>query len=376
MSDNTEADTNDQQQEPPNAADSSNGISHVAQKLSQIAAAVPVADTFTSAHDMTFDQAQTMISSAWVDPRDLWLANAYARAVSPIKVLAYAPHFSYLKANSLILNEREPGVLLVLDGGHRGVTGILAGAPKMHALVYHGLTLEQEAGLAAALNRERKLLTPAESFKMLIAEQQQVALDIVRIADKHDLGIMIPGNDEITIASTPTYAKIVIPGTRASAPGRLRAISTLFAIYSMDITGTVLDATLDTVSRAWPLKTSPVRPYEAPLLMAVAMITDRFQADERFKRERWIKRLSAPGRRDILRGNVTRTEHGTATLKWISALLEEHDAGLQQHLRLAPPRPVMAGPGKRPTGKDIASLGEVAEAIIDQAVASDGDNEV
>lgn len=94
---------------------------------------------------------------AWV-PIHQMFTDSYGRQISERKVAALRANFNRDALGVILLSERPDGRMAILDGSHRRAATIQEGYDDMAALVYRGLSYQQEAALYlafATVNRQQ-----------------------------------------------------------------------------------------------------------------------------------------------------------------------------------------------------------------------------
>lgn len=105
----------------------------------------------------------------------------------------------------LILSRRNNGTIIALDGWHRHETvKLVRDAPtELDSLVYHGLTLAQEAEMFRRYNT-RTTVPNADNFRMLVHEGDEAAVRINAIVESYGLEI---GKDFHAVATAEKIAR-------------------------------------------------------------------------------------------------------------------------------------------------------------------------
>lgn len=116
-----------------------------------------------------------------------WLVDMkYQREPEIPRVEKYSARFREEMFGVPVLSERDNGDLYVIDGNHRRLTCIKLGDDKPRAsMVITGMSVEQEAELFHALQKERRGHTAYGQFKARQTMREPVALDIVATLRRH-----------------------------------------------------------------------------------------------------------------------------------------------------------------------------------------------
>lgn len=112
---------------------------------------------------------------------------AYQREVKKI-ALKIEREYDPSLVGTLTANERKGrgrAKLALIDGQQRWTGATNRGEPVLPAVVFEGLTPEQEADLFARLQSERTNITTLENFKAKLAAKNPTALAIKEIAEQH-----------------------------------------------------------------------------------------------------------------------------------------------------------------------------------------------
>lgn len=163
---------------------------------------------------------------------DLETDGRFNRPVSQAWVEHLAQSFSADKFTPLILSLRSDGTLVIIDGQHRVAAARMRGVPEdvrcLPAIVFEGLTLDQEAELFVGTNDTRTVGPyPKYHAKLAAGDPETHAIDA--IVKAHDL----------TVAA-------------ASGDGHVSAVTALYALYNLgEPEGAVLGRTLATIRSAW-----------------------------------------------------------------------------------------------------------------------------
>lgn len=100
----------------------------------------------------------------------------------------------------IYVNVRKDGSMSVVDGQNRTLVAREKNIDSLPAMVFTGLTFEQESEMFVLLNTNRKAVSPVDTFKNRVNFREPNALGIVEILDKY--GIVIQKNSKKKYAST------------------------------------------------------------------------------------------------------------------------------------------------------------------------------
>jgi len=113
--------------------------------------------------------------------KDLVIDMRYQRQPNESKVSKIARNFNKDALGVIICSIRENGIIAVIDGGHRIAAMNLLGMQDstIDALVYFGLTLDQEAKIFALINDDRTKPKTSDIFKaqVIANDPKTVGLD-------------------------------------------------------------------------------------------------------------------------------------------------------------------------------------------------------
>lgn len=130
---------------------------------------------------------------AFIDPTTLTTDLRVQRPLDLTRVAELAADFSSDRVGTVIVSEREDGTRVIIDGqtrlaakskvGHKG---------SVHAQVYLGLTLDQEASMFLAYNNS-KPVSALDKFLVRVTEGDPVAVEISTIIAAHGWKVMKGG---------------------------------------------------------------------------------------------------------------------------------------------------------------------------------------
>jgi hypothetical protein len=191
----------------------------------------------------------------WVPVKDIKVDPTYQRPIQQARVERMAMHFDPDAFGSLTLSRRETGFLYVVDGQHRVALMRSMGwdDQQVPALVYHGLSLEEEARIFRIMNAEAAKPKALDIWKARLAEGEPVAVDITRIVES--LGLKISGGlGNGHIAAVSSLERVYVQG---GGPVLLNSLRTMKAAWGH------LDGTLQMV-------------YLADMISAIGVLFTRY----------------------------------------------------------------------------------------------------
>lgn len=107
----------------------------------------------------------------------LKIAPEYQREVSKSHIKKITDNFDPTILGTIVVSYRD-GKYFIIDGQHRVLACKAKGVQGIFATVLDGLTFEEEAEKFNHYNLERKSLTAQESFKSMLAANDQIAVAI------------------------------------------------------------------------------------------------------------------------------------------------------------------------------------------------------
>jgi len=133
----------------------------------------------------------------------------YQRTVKIQKVKAMAKEFDKTLLGTITISKRD-GQLFVIDGQHRVVLARIKGLKELMALVYEGLTYEEEAEYFNKLNGangEKLRLSKTEIFNASIEAKEDKSIEIKNIIEEFGFRIS-PASGINSVAAISTVEKI------------------------------------------------------------------------------------------------------------------------------------------------------------------------
>lgn len=120
---------------------------------------------------------------------DMRVDEKVQRYESEVVVQKIASKFDIKKVGLLTVSKREDGLYYIIDGQHRMKAASLNGVEELDSLVHTGLTIQDEANLFLALNKDRKLPTAIDNFKVAVTAGQAVECAVNNIFEKYDISV-------------------------------------------------------------------------------------------------------------------------------------------------------------------------------------------
>lgn len=131
--------------------------------------------------------------------KELLVDNYAQRTYNPAKAKSIADNWDERKIGVFQVSERSDGAYYVFDGQHRrGAMNLLEKeTDKIEALVYKGLTIEEEAFLFLAYNADSTRPTPVDIFRLSVVAKDPAAVEILEVVRNHSLDVGYGGTNQI-----------------------------------------------------------------------------------------------------------------------------------------------------------------------------------
>ena len=131
----------------------------------------------------------TKLSNEWIPAGHLHIDPTYERPLSEPRIRKIIAEFDPDLIGTLLVSKRDDGLYYLIDGEHRKEAVVRSWGPheKLPCLVYHGLTLQEEAHIFAGVNRGRTKPRPLDLHRADVVAEEPIALDIERILHLHSL---------------------------------------------------------------------------------------------------------------------------------------------------------------------------------------------
>ncbi len=220
-----------------------------------------------------FDIGHISKMSSLIKVSDMFVDYTYQREPLKAKINRIVKSFDPDLLGVITCSMREDNTLAIIDGSHRYHALIAMGMKNtnVNALVYFGLSIEDEARIFALTNKEHTKPTPAQIFKAGVVSGDKSAIAIDTIVDKVGAKIHFsPGADNI------------------------RCVGTLRKVYT-NAGGNVLAKTLETLKAAYP---NNEEMYSGQMISAIACIYNRY--GKKVDQQRLIETLTKIGNPSIV----------------------------------------------------------------------------
>lgn len=192
----------------------------------------------------------TQREQTWVNVDTLTNDPRFQRPLHERTVRMIVDHLDPDALGVIYVSQRPDGTLVLLDGQHRveAVIRALGHGQQVPALIYHGLSLADEAKLWAEFNENRVRPRPSALHHAAVTGGDPDALKIEQIISAHDLFI-----------------------ADGLGPSRIQAVSTLYDVLH-NAGPAVLDRMLVVTINAWGAHT---RSFRSDTMRATAVVISR-----------------------------------------------------------------------------------------------------
>ncbi len=198
-----------------------------------------------------FEAGHSSKMSSFVTIGEMFVDYTYQRKPLDKKIKRIVKNFDPNLLGVITCSMREDNSLAIIDGSHRYHAMIAMGMTKtsVNALVYFGLSIEDEAYIFALTNKEHTKPTPSQIFKAGIVSGDSIVVGINSIIEKVGADI-------------------------SEGPGKnkVRAVSTLRKVYN-NAGADVLTKTLETLRDAFP---NDNESFHGQLVSAIGCIYHRY----------------------------------------------------------------------------------------------------
>lgn len=206
-----------------------------------------------------FDSGHLSKMSSLIKVSDMFVDGSYQRLPLKSKINRITKNFNPDLLGVIVCSMRDDNTLAIIDGSHRYHSLIAMGMndSNVNAIVYFGLTIEDEAHIFAQTNKEHTKPTPAQIFKAGVVSKDKASVAINSIVEK--------------IGASIHFA----PGAN-----NIRCVETIKKVYDNTDTG-VLEKTLQTLKDAYP---NNVDMFSGQMISAIACIYNRYGTQVNQKR--------------------------------------------------------------------------------------------
>lgn len=224
----------------------------------------------------TFDEGSYSVMETLVRVSDLYLDISYQRKPNDVKVSSIARNFDPDAFGVIICSAREDDVIAIIDGGHRVAALRLLGLENktVNALVYFGLSIQDEARIFTLINDERTKPKTSDIFKAEVTAGIDDSVEINNI-----------------------LASLNLVASNAPGYGKVRGIATVKQLHK-NAGSDLLKKSLMTVTDAFGNYSSS---YNIDLLSAIALLYKKYPAIDK---NRMVDTLKKFGTVDLLIGQA------------------------------------------------------------------------
>ena len=133
-----------------------------------------------------FDEGHISKMSSLVKAKEMFVDYTYQRKPLTAKINRIVKNFNPDLLGVITCSMREDNTLAIIDGSHRYHALIQMGMKdtNVNALVYFGLSIEDEAHIFALTNKEHTKPTPSQIFKAGIVSGDSIAVGIANVVAK------------------------------------------------------------------------------------------------------------------------------------------------------------------------------------------------
>lgn len=215
-----------------------------------------------------FDVGHISKMSSLIKVSDMFVDYTYQRHPMKTKINRIVKNFDPDLLGVITCSMRDDNTLAIIDGSHRYHALIQKGMKDAHvnALVYFGLSIQDEAHIFALTNKEHTKPTPSQIFKAGIVSGDETSIAINTIVEK-------------------AGAKIEF----SAGADKIRCVATLRKVYTNAGAGVLLK-TLQTLRDAYP---NNKEMYRDQMISAVACIYNRY--GKKVDQERMVEVLTKLG---------------------------------------------------------------------------------
>lgn len=243
---------------------------------------------------------------AYIELKDL-STEIYQRPIDILSIKKKVQVFDEMLLGTITVSYRD-GKYNVIDGQHRTILCKAMGIRGIMALIYEGLSLEEEAKYFNALNGangESKRINNADAFNANIVAQDESSLDIQEAIESAGLKLNKRQGFK-TIASYGTVTKLYRQNGKAH-----------------------LGRTLKLIADTWGGETYSLNNH---MLIGVAEFLKVYSEVEAFSEKTFIKQLSKIEPSKIVREIKADTTTTVTKVKAMNSLFKYYNSGLRKNI--------------------------------------------
>lgn len=198
-----------------------------------------------------FDTGHISKMSSYVKVNEMFVDYTYQRSPLKAKINRIVKNFNPDLLGVITCSMREDNTLAIIDGSHRYHALIQMGMENssINALVYFGLSIEDEAHIFALTNKEHTKPTPSQIFKAGIVSGDKTCVGIANVV-----------------------AKVGASFDEGPGANVIRCIATIRRVYT-NAGPSVLAKTLETLKAAYP---DNKEMYRDQMISAIGCIYHRY----------------------------------------------------------------------------------------------------
>lgn len=183
----------------------------------------------------------------WIPPAELKIDDAYQRRTenhaSQRLIASIAANFDWRLCTPLVVSRRADGSFAVIDGQHRTLAARLRGMDDLPCCVFTYDSLEEEAKMFIAANRQRKAMNRLDDFYAALAAADDDALQVQQLVT--EAGLTVARNTASAawkpgeIAFTSSIVNVLRKHGRDIAATSLRHIAEAFPDQKVAHSGSI-----------------------------------------------------------------------------------------------------------------------------------------
>lgn len=235
------------------------------------------------------------------------LLGKYQRGIKTNKIKEFIRNFDETLLTPIIVSKRDDEYY-VIDGQHRVVVAEMVGIKELMAVVYEGMTYEQEAEYFNKLNGangEKVKLTSYDVFNADVQSKNKIVIEINEIVNKVGFKIKNSYQDNC-----------------------IQSIHTLKSIYK-NMGGSFLQGVLQTLKDTWDGETKSL---SGKMISGVSEFLKIYVGDVNFEIGTFVKQLSKIEPKKILGEADADTTTDKTNVKTMNILFKYYNKGLRKKL--------------------------------------------
>lgn len=199
---------------------------------------------------------------------DLYLDMSYQRSPNEIKVSSIARNFDPDAFGVIICSVREDNIIAIIDGGHRIAAMRMLGLENttVNALVYFGLTIQEEARIFTLINDERTKPKTSDIFRAEVTAGISESLELNKV-----------------------LSDLKLVATNAPGYGHIRGIATMKDLHNK-AGSLLLKKSLTTLTEAFGNYSST---YNIDLVSAICFLYKKYPEIDKSRMVQTLKKFSS-----------------------------------------------------------------------------------